>query len=539
MGMRAISVTVLSLTSLSLLINPSKGFAVSSWKTPFALRPRSVTPLPTARTPGVHNLRMPREGASKLGMQFGGLANLLRGGGGGGSSGSGNKDDPDAPLTDKAPSWTDLKTMLEKQQTQEERDFRSQLASGRSKTHSLATLRMFDAPDGTEPRVTLYRDVAAWCPYCEKVWLQLEEKRIPYKVEKVNMRCYGDKPDWFMRMQPSGGIPVAKIDGRVITESNDIMQALEDTFPDHNPLTPDASDPQAPRVRGLLRLEREIFSAWFRWLVSSTRAGDAQQKNFEGLMDRVDAELAQSHDIATANGAKEGRLFLGDKLSIVDCMFAPFLERMVASVPYFKGLLIRNNPRWPHVTMWFEAMEQREAFSGIESDYYTHVHNLAPQIGTCWSHKEAKAYADEIDGRGDAWKLPLKEGIEPVQISDEAAARREAAERVIANHEAIVKFALRAVGQKGFPGVSSPLADPNAVPDLRFTPQVDAAMRHVVASLLQGGQGELELSEGLPRYTVQECLQYFNERISVPRDMSWSARRQLCAHANRISDALS
>jgi glutathione S-transferase len=45
-----------------------------------------------------------------------------------------------------------------------------------------------------------------------------------HRVEKVNMRCYGDKPEWFMRMQPSGGIPVAKIDGRVITESNDIMQ---------------------------------------------------------------------------------------------------------------------------------------------------------------------------------------------------------------------------------------------------------------------------------------------------------------------------
>jgi glutathione S-transferase len=35
--------------------------------------------------------------------------------------------------------------------------------------------------------------------------------RIPYRVEKVNMRCYGDKPASFMRLNPSGGIPVANI----------------------------------------------------------------------------------------------------------------------------------------------------------------------------------------------------------------------------------------------------------------------------------------------------------------------------------------
>ena len=32
-----------------------------------------------------------------------------------------------------------------------------------------ALVRLFDAPDGTVPRVTLFRDHHAWCPYCQKV----------------------------------------------------------------------------------------------------------------------------------------------------------------------------------------------------------------------------------------------------------------------------------------------------------------------------------------------------------------------------------
>jgi hypothetical protein len=47
---------------------------------------------------------------------------------------------------------------------------------------------------------------------------------------------------------------------KVIIESNVIMQELEDRFQEYTPLLPPASDPTAPAVPGLLRLERELFS---------------------------------------------------------------------------------------------------------------------------------------------------------------------------------------------------------------------------------------------------------------------------------------
>ena len=47
-------------------------------------------------------------------------------------------------------------------------------------------------PEGVNSHAAPAADHAAWCPYCQKVWLLLEEKNISYRLQKVNMRCYGD-----------------------------------------------------------------------------------------------------------------------------------------------------------------------------------------------------------------------------------------------------------------------------------------------------------------------------------------------------------
>ena len=163
-----------------------------------------------------------------------------------------------------APGWEELRSLHDAQATPAQLAFRETLTSSPNAA-SLATERRFDLPDGQSPRVILYRDQAAWCPYCEKVWLALEEKRVPYSIVKVNMNCYGSKPASFLKIQPSGGIPVASVDGTVIRESNDILSAIEAAFPER-PLIPSASEASHVRVRPLLQLERKLFGAWFNWL---------------------------------------------------------------------------------------------------------------------------------------------------------------------------------------------------------------------------------------------------------------------------------
>lgn len=79
-------------------------------------------------------------------------------------------------------------------------------------TTAQARLRLFGHKE-SDVRVVLYRDHHAWCPYCQKVWLWLEEKQVPYKIEKVTMFCYGEKEPWFKKIVPSGMLPALSIDG--------------------------------------------------------------------------------------------------------------------------------------------------------------------------------------------------------------------------------------------------------------------------------------------------------------------------------------
>jgi glutathione S-transferase len=296
--------------------------------------------------------------------------------------------------------------------------------------------------------------------------LALETKKIPYRVEKINMSCYGRKPSTFLQIQPGGQIPVATIKGRTYGQSNDILDALEREFPNHGPaLMPPSQDvPATMQARELFALERRLFGAWMGWLTG--RGGS--RGDFERVLREVDSALIRS----------DGPFFLGRHMSMVDVQFAPFLERMAASMLYFKGFKMRwsrddrslsNNTaddpslKYAAINAWFDAMEELPAYQLTKSDYYTHCWDLPPQLGGCTSEPAGKPYRDAIDGvpvvrrSGDgsatttssSWQLPLQRhngGVEPDwdwAAPDDAAARREAVERVTANHEAIVKFACR------------------------------------------------------------------------------------------------
>ncbi|KAJ3282983.1 hypothetical protein HDU79_009518 [Rhizoclosmatium sp. JEL0117] len=317
-------------------------------------------------------------------------------------------------------------------------------------------LRLFGQPESSV-EVTFYRDLFFWCPYCEKVTLFLEEKRIPYRVRKVTMFCYGEKEAWYKKLEPSGMLPALSLGDELLTESDEILVALEAKY---GPLEFGMTD---STVIPLRKLERRLFSAWCQWLCypSSSKADeDRRAAAFASIAQQVEGALSLI----------PGPYFL-PTFSIADVVFIPYVERMRASFE------------------WFDALWSREVYRGLASDFFTHVHDLPPQMGGCYVSANGDGSRErELVNRGPWNAVPQ---FTPQETLDEW--KKEALRRCVRHKDAIV--AVNADTDKA-----------------RF----DAAFRFVLGGLV-GHQG------GTPPAGSALGLRHLRNQISIPRDMSVGA----------------
>ena len=360
-------------------------------------------------------------------------------------------------------SWPELEALC---------DYTVDLTNGPS--NAQACLRLFGQPE-TEVRVTLYRDNHAWCPYCQKVWLWLEEKRIPYRVKKVTMFCYGEKEAWYKKSVPSGMLPALELDGEFYTESDDILIVLEKAF---GPLVWAMQD---PLVLPLRRLERLLFRAWCSWLCYPPMLPGSDQRNrqqFIEVVNQVETAIAQTSSP-----------YLLSEFSTADVIFTPYVERMNASLFYYKGYSLReDNPR---LQDWFAAMESRPTYRGTQSDFHTHAHDLPPQMGGCWSNDtdQAKRNQGQVD-HGPWLGLPDVTYPEPQTVKQEALAR-------MLKHRVNIMKVNPSDGDR-----------------------LDPALRCALTLLMTGKKCQ-------PPQGSDAGLRYLRDRLSVPRDMSIYAAKQL------------
>jgi glutathione S-transferase len=341
-------------------------------------------------------------------------------------------------------------------------------------TNAQSRLRLFGQPESAV-RVILYRDNHAWCPYCQKIWLWLEEKQIPYRIEKVTMFCYGEKESWYKRKVPSGMLPAIELDGRMITESDDILLSLEQAF---GVLSLGMKDPAVFPFR---QLERLLFRAWCNWLCrpsSSVREEQHSRQQFIEVVGLVEAALAKT----------PGAYFL-EQFGTADVIFTPYVERMNASLYYYKGYSLREENS--HLSAWFDAMETRSTYRGTQSDFHTHVHDLPPQMGGCWENGEPQMLINKSKVDHGSWT-----GLPDATFAEPANSKAEALYRTIKHHKNIIRV--------------NPADDQ----------LIDQALRCALTAMITD-------TVCIPPTGSDAALRYLRDRISVPRDMSIYAAKQL------------
>jgi glutathione S-transferase len=198
---------------------------------------------------------------------------------------------------------------------------------------------------------------------------------------------------------------------QTITESQVIMELLDEWHPPsegYKRMLPAVEDGKnGARYQSLARLERDLFSWWctllFRpeggpsmpggggrggGLMGMLTGGNKNSmsgamKGFLECLDRVESELQST----------SGPWFFDFEShpTMIDFIYVSHVERMLASVAYWKGLNLRSIAtdastdtgikRFPALNAWLEAFEQRECYLAYKSDYYTHVKDIPPQYG--------------------------------------------------------------------------------------------------------------------------------------------------------------
>lgn len=354
------------------------------------------------------------------------------------------------------------------------------------------------APGETAP-VLLYRDTNSWCPFCERVWFALEEKQIPFETEFIDL---SNKPKWYTDLVPTALVPAAKVEGKLIYESKDILLTLEERF-STPPLLP--IDP-AENAVARAWIEASEMGGFLAASYSFVRANTADADGLAGLQATLEAKL---DELEQTLGKYPGAYFLSS-FSLVDIMYSPHLDRLAANLPVYRNYHLKGNPRFPRLNVWFEAISQRPAYHRVCSDITTNNLLLRRRWG--------------VEPIGHP--LPLN-----VNDSENLQYRAEAAERLSDNREAAIRDIIK---NSGVQALSSDLSTIQNAVDLHLRILANHLLHGKNLPLLGGKTGGKEEIDLIIPAVGAIMLAYVRNRICAPRDMSAGAATAFRAAVDQV-----
>ena len=179
------------------------------------------------------------------------------------------------------------------------------------------------------------------CPFVQRSVITLLEKDVPYDITFIDL---SDKPDWFLKISPTGKVPVLRIGQEVLFESVVINEYLDE-------ITPPSLHPSDPLIkakhRGWIEFGSTLMMTHYRMMMAKDEASfRAEQDVLQTLLNRLENQIG------------DGPFFEGERFSLVDAAIAPLLMRMEIEDRRLDTEILDG---WPKLSRWTKVLVNRES----------------------------------------------------------------------------------------------------------------------------------------------------------------------------------
>ena len=168
--------------------------------------------------------------------------------------------------------------------------------------------------------LTLY---SGWfCPFVQRAWIVLEEKKLPYAYREINPYHKDD----YLKINPRGLVPTLGVKGKgnkgesgdlgLLIESGLICEYLDEAYPDQVPLYPKDPFKKAQVKVSIDYVTSRIIPAFHRFLQHT------DEKPYS--LDEARQEFLKTLITFIADADPEGPFFDGKELSMADVILAPW-----------------------------------------------------------------------------------------------------------------------------------------------------------------------------------------------------------------------
>jgi glutathione S-transferase len=182
------------------------------------------------------------------------------------------------------------------------------------------------------------------CPWVQRAAIALREKGVPFEFRHIEP---DNRPDWFLAISPHKKVPVLRIDDKdSLFESNAICEYLDEMV--------------APKLHPADPIQRAVNRAWtdyvptFADVVTATAYADTEEE-YNKAAEKIPVPFERVEKALAAQSPK-GPFFNGEKYSLVDAAYAPFLQR------YFyldRVKKLGHIEKFPRLKAWAEALMKR------------------------------------------------------------------------------------------------------------------------------------------------------------------------------------